>query len=155
MSFKRICGTGFLGGCSPRIRRFHDYWNGKRGGRPMPSRADIDPAEIKDLLPGIILIDVAHDPLKLTYRLVGTNEVQARGSDPTGQDVAVAIYAENPEEALRSYRLVIETRDVVYHEEPGGTRSPGLNEIGMLVTPLSADGIIVDKLLIFVDYIRV
>jgi hypothetical protein len=155
VSFKRICGTGFLDGCSPRIRRFHGYWNGKRGGRPMPSRADIDPAEIKDLLPGIILIDVSHDPLKLTYRLVGTNEVQARGSDPTGQDVATTIYAENPEEALRTYALAIETRDVVYQEEPGETRSPRLSEVGMLVAPLSADGVTVDKLLIFVDYIRV
>lgn len=154
MSFRRICGTGFLSGCSPRIRRFYEYWNGKRGGRAMPSRADIDPAEIKDLLPGIILIDVRHDPLKLTYRLVGTNEVTARGSDPTGRDVATAIYAENPEEALRSYELVIKTRDVVYHEEPGETRSPQLSEVGLLATPLSSDGVTIDKLFVFVDYTR-
>lgn len=155
MSFKRICGTGFLAGGSVRLRRFYDYWNAKRGDRLMPARADIDPAEITDLLPGIIMIDVGHDPLTLTYRLVGTNEVMARGSNPTGLPVAPNIYAESPAEALRSYELAVETRDVVYHEEPGKTRSPKLSEVGMLVTPLSSDGVTVDKLLAYVDYTKV
>lgn len=154
MTFKRTCGTGFLDSCSARVRRFYDYWDGKRDGRAMPARADIDPAEITDLLPDVILIDVSHDPLKLTYRLVGTNEVAARGSDPTGKDVAVAVFAAYPGETLRTYHVAIETAGVVYHEEPGGTRSPRLFALGMLVMPLSADGATVDKLLVFVDYER-
>lgn len=156
MSLKRICGTGFLDGrCSPRIRRFYDYWNVLRGDRPMPARADIDPAEIKDLLPGIIMIDVGGEPPALVYRLVGTDEVAARGHDPTGKSVADAVYAENPAEALRSYWLAAETRDVVYHEEPSATKSPHLSQVGMLVTPLSSDGDTVDILFAFVDYARI
>lgn len=120
----------------------------------MPARSDFEPADIKDLLPGIILIDVTYQPLTLTYRLVGTDEVLARGSNPTGQILGDNVYADDPGEMLRTYHLAIETRDVVYQEEPGVTQSPRLLECGMLVVPLSSDGETVDKLLAFVDYSR-
>jgi hypothetical protein len=152
MTFRRICGDAFLDHCSSRIRRFYQHWLAMRGNRLMPSRADLDPSVIKDLLPGIILIDVTYQPFSLTYRLVGTDEVLARGSDPTGQDVAAYVYADEPGEMLRTYRRVTETCQVIYQEEPGVTHSPRLTERGMLVTPLSSDGATVDKIYVFVDY---
>ena len=36
---------------------FH-YWDGKRAGRTMPLRADLEPADIARHLPGIVLVDV-------------------------------------------------------------------------------------------------
>ena len=36
---------------SPRARRLYEYWLAKKSGRLMPSRADLDPAEFRDLLP--------------------------------------------------------------------------------------------------------
>src|SRR5512134_2272816 len=59
---------------APDIVVFHRYWDSKRRGRRMPSRADIDPAEIVPLLPGITLIDVVADARGFVYRLVGTRE---------------------------------------------------------------------------------
>lgn len=35
-----------LSGFAPDIAAFYDYWDGKRRGRDMPARADIDPLEI-------------------------------------------------------------------------------------------------------------
>ena len=55
------------------------YWEEKRRGRLMPSRADIDPLELRRYLPGIILIDVVDDARRYVYRLVGTREVAMRG----------------------------------------------------------------------------
>ncbi len=50
------------------------YWDGKRQGRPVPARGDLDPViEIPTLLPHIILFDVRRDPLDFRFRLVGTN----------------------------------------------------------------------------------
>ena len=57
---------------SAKNRSGFEYWMSKRAGRRMPSRSDIDPAEIADLLPNVILIDVKHDPLDFRYRLIGT-----------------------------------------------------------------------------------
>lgn len=48
------------------------YWNSRRGGREMPTRADLDPADIKPLLPHVVLVDVLHDPLDFRFRLLGT-----------------------------------------------------------------------------------
>ena len=39
-----------------------DWWHGKRGERAMPSRAELDPIELKAILPNLLLIDVAPAP---------------------------------------------------------------------------------------------
>ena len=152
--YQRIVGTDFLKVCTPRIRRAYEYWDSKRKGRPMPARADIDPSEIRDLLPGIILIDVAHDPLRLTYRLVGTDEVEARGYDPTGKDVAEHVFAVTPQFGLETYRLAAEDCVVVYDQEPWSAPNPRLCEVGSLVMPLSNDGKSANMLMAFCDYRR-
>lgn len=48
------------------------YWNSRRGDRAMPTRADLDPADIRRLLPNVVLIDVLHEPLDFCFRLLGT-----------------------------------------------------------------------------------
>ncbi len=48
------------------------YWLSKRGRRAMPSRADIDPVDIPELLQHIGLIDVEGPPRRYRYRLVGS-----------------------------------------------------------------------------------
>ncbi len=152
--YQRIVGTGFLDICTPRIRRAYEYWDSKRRGRAMPSRADIDPSEIRDLLPGIILIDVARNPFRLTYRLVGTEEVEARGYDPTGKDVKEHVFAVTPDYGFETYRLSAEDGVVTYDQEPWASPNPRLCEVGSVVMPLSDDGKIVNMLMAFCDYRR-
>jgi hypothetical protein len=55
-----------------RLRAVFAYWRGRCPGRSMPSRADVDPAELKPYLPNIALIDVESDPPRYRYRLAGT-----------------------------------------------------------------------------------
>ncbi|WP_374650035.1 PAS domain-containing protein [Dongia sp.] len=153
-TYQRIIGPDFLKICTARIRRAYEYWDGKRHGRSMPSRADIDPSEIRDLLPGIILIDVARDPLRLTYRLVGTDEVEARGYDPTGKDVKEHVFAVTPEFGFETYSLAVARGVVVYDQEPWASPNPRLCEVGSVVMPLSNDGRTVDMLMAFCDYRR-
>lgn len=67
------------------MRKLYAYWADKRGSRKMPSRADIDPAEIVPLLPHLMLVDVHHEAdgqHRHYFRLVGTQV--AFGKDPTG-----------------------------------------------------------------------
>ena len=82
-----------------RIREGFCYWQGLRRGRLMPARRDIDPLDIRTLLPGVVLLDVNHQPsgcrntdmmtgLDFRFRLVGT-EVAARSAhDYTGRRLA-------------------------------------------------------------------
>src|SRR3954471_8865936 len=80
------------------VRAVYEYWRGKAAGRAMPYRADIDPAELKPVLPALMLVDVVPDPRRFVYRLVGTHEVAGRGRDPTGLSVAEAFYGASAEE---------------------------------------------------------
>ena len=68
----------------PRLREIHAYWDGKRGGRRMPSRRDLDPAEITTLLPYLQLLDVLGPPLDFRFRLVGTAVASICARDYTG-----------------------------------------------------------------------
>lgn len=70
-----------------RLVTLYRYWQGKRHGRAMPSRADIDPLEIPgSLWPHVSLLDVVYEPAgpRFRYRRMGAEYCNATGSDPTG-----------------------------------------------------------------------
>ena len=50
----------------------HDYWQRLRSGRPVADRAQIDPVDIKRVLPHLLLLDGGGEPPRFRYRLVGT-----------------------------------------------------------------------------------
>jgi hypothetical protein len=70
---------------STRARRMHQYWLAKKGDRVMPSRSDIDPSEIKDLLPNVILSRLEYEPFRVLYKLIGTRAVENAGIDYSGR----------------------------------------------------------------------
>lgn len=139
----------FLEQCDPRILSAYHYWDAKRLGREMPSRADIDPTEIPNLLPNIILVDVEHDPLRLRYRLVGTDIVRKSGFDPTGERIGDAYFGTSLETVMANYRVVTETKQVCFRDtpffEPRGWYVYGER----LMMPLSDDGQNVNMVLIY------
>ena len=69
----------------PMLATLLAYWHRKRGTRAMPARADIEPAELKALLPNIFMVDVEHAPFRLRYRLVGSALVDVLGQDIKGK----------------------------------------------------------------------
>jgi hypothetical protein len=138
--------------CSPAVRSMHAYWDRMRGDRPMPARRDIDPAEITRYLPGILLVDVRHDPLDFTYRLVGTREVAARGNDPTGQRVAQHAFGESADEVLDNYRTVVAERTVLYDRERFTSKGGRFVQDESLFMPLSDDGGAVNMVLVYTHY---
>jgi hypothetical protein len=56
----------------PILIELYRYWDMKRADRLFPSRASIDPSEIKRCLSRMMLVDVFREPLRFRYRLVGT-----------------------------------------------------------------------------------
>lgn len=137
----------------PEIREVYEYWDGKRAGRRMPSRADLDPAEMIRLLPNLILADVESlEPLSLVYRLVGTREVAFRGRDPTGQKVAEGFSCRSREAALAHYRIVIERRMPVFDDNRRTSPQAALSEHGTIFLPLSDDDRTVNKVLVYTAF---
>ena len=79
---------------SLRVRALYRYWQSKCHEGLLPSRAAIDPTEIPQLLPYLVIAEIEASPLRVRYRLVGTQVVEDHGSDFTNrylEDCANAI----------------------------------------------------------------
>jgi len=137
---------------SARVRELYEYWADKRRGRHMPSRDDIDPAEIKSLLPYVLLTDIHHDPLRVFFRLVGTGVAEAAGRNLTGQWLHEVQLDGGAELWTKNYRRVVSERAPVC----GRTRAtvqPGDERIfEWILLPLSGDGATVDKTIELEDW---
>ena len=160
----RMIGTDFLKICSNRVKRSYAYWDALRGTRVMPARSDIDPLQIPDLLPYVVLTEVLKEPPWLRYRLVGTQQVQMRGHDPTGKAVAGNhighhLPTDTVDEVLLNYWIVIGKRCAVYDYNTvlgpnleGGSLDIGQKrERGTLLLPLGQDGETVDMVFCIAD----
>jgi hypothetical protein len=147
--------AGVLAGAPADLLEMYAYWQRKRGARAMPARADLEPAEIKRLLPGMLLVDVlpsADGAFEFVYRLVGTREVDMRGHDPTGKPVAQAYYGKSAELVTACYRRVVETGQPFLDEDcfhlPGQEWSPAAS----IYLPLSNDGAQVNMVLVYSSF---
>ena len=59
-----------------------EYWDRLCDGRRLPPRSALDPAEIKSLLPRVMLVDVVPgEPPRFRFRLSGTGIGNAHGRD--------------------------------------------------------------------------
>jgi len=61
-----------------------DYWRSKCGDRPAPNRTDIEPADIRKLLPHVFICDLTAGN-ELRFRLAGTGLCALHGRELKGQ----------------------------------------------------------------------
>jgi hypothetical protein len=136
----------------PDVLEFYQYWDSKRRGRLMPSRADIDPIEMPRFLPGIVLIDVVADARRYVYRLVGTREVAMRGKDPTGRSMIEGFFGPSLEETIAMPDRVVTARAPLFFQRKfiAPDRRSGDEEVVLL--PLSADGETVSMILAYTHH---
>jgi hypothetical protein len=137
---------------SPRIRRFRDYWNGKRASPDaIPLRADFDPAHLRELLANIVVIEVEQDPLRFRYRLVGTRVVEFNNLDFTGLYLGTIGWQEERQ-------LVDACTDVVVGKKPlcgfytWTLKNGSIGKCEFAIFPFSNDGLAVTQILGIEDY---
>ena len=70
---------------SGMVSALYSYWLKRRGDRLMPRRADIEPGDIKPLLPNLFLSEFETEPFRVRYRLIGTEIVNHARYDFTGR----------------------------------------------------------------------
>jgi hypothetical protein len=137
----------------PDLQALHAYWQRKRGERLMPSRAAIDPLELRALLPHIVLYNVEGLGGPYTVRLVGTAIVEFMGQDLTGKRCNFGL--EEPG-ATRVIRLL---DSIVTGREPRFVTGKALwcknqqfRSFESTSMPLSADGETVNMILAGVKF---
>jgi hypothetical protein len=142
-------GTGFVlpDDCLPEIRTLYDYWDGKRRGRIMPSRADLDPVDIPLLLQYVFLIDVARDPLALRYRVFGTALAALFRRDLTGLEIGAGSQPEHLPGILARYARILAERVPFFHRDRMREQANDFTTVERLIVPLSRDGVHVDQLI--------
>ncbi len=131
------------------IVAFHRYWEGKRRGRNMPARADIDPAEIVPFLPGTMLLDVVADARRFVYRLVGMREVAMRGRDPTGKSVREGFYGASAEASIASYQDVVARKALRLERRQFKTPDGRYGREQVILLPLSDDDRTVNMIVVY------
>ncbi|MGH6871948.1 MAG: PAS domain-containing protein [Rhizomicrobium sp.] len=135
---------------NPVLRFLRDYWEAKRGGRAMPSRADIRPSEMKEHLGWVILVDVLPDSADFRYRMVGSRVSQYFLADSTGKTVSEA-FADYGPEAIGGVQAVHRkcARDRVVLRSHGGAGWLGRSflDFDTIYLPLSEDGETVNMIL--------
>ena len=120
----------------------------------MPSHGDIDPAEIIGLLPNILLIDVADDPLDFHYRLIGT-VVDAHMNEPmTGRWMSSIPHQKAPSRIWSACRRVVEERTAHSSDVPYVGPMKEFVVLEDILMPLSDDGETVNMIFVVVDYLR-
>jgi hypothetical protein len=137
---------------SERLHDFHRYLLGLANGE-VPLRSAIDPTAIKPLLPYIMMVDLTDEPLKLFYRLVGTEVVSFTGLEFTGLYLDQLDFDEFDREALLSaYRAVRDSGlpgvGLAQHRENGQL----LIETEYLICPLRSPSDRIEKCAVIEDY---
>ena len=133
---------------APVLARLFDYWDAKRAGRPMPSRADIDPTELRGLVLHVMLYDVVQPGPRYRIRLVGQAIVDFVGANNTGRMAGDGM-------APEAARRMIEILDSVAAERAPRFRFGAAYwhrgkahwPFEACFLPLSSDGKTVDKIL--------
>ncbi len=132
-----------------RLRRLYDYWDAKRGNRPMPARADIDPVELAWGLGDISLIDVLPDG-DFQWRVDGSNLVAFFGCDMSGRKLSTYPYRGYLEQMRENFRMPVERREPVFQTRKFEDGEHRWN-YDTVFLPLSADGRKVDMVMQMID----
>lgn len=130
----------------PRIKRAYAYWDAARGGREMPGRVDIDPEDIKDILPYVLLVDVIAEPLDFRFRVAGTDVVQRFGEEITAKRLGEIDLDGKFASIFAEYRQTVDRRKPALFSESFLRDDKRFVSYSRLLCPLSKDGERVDML---------
>lgn len=133
----------------------HRYWLDCRGQRPIPSRADIDPADIPQLLPYLLLTDLLDDG-RYRFRLVGTEVERSFGAPMTGRTLEELMSGDYLAFMRSLYRKVIaEKRPIYSTSRYSGSDGDSPLFTKRVMMPLSSDGLVVDMVISAQVFLRV
>lgn len=130
-----------------RLGEVYDYWDRKRAGRAMPSRADIDPIDIPHLLANLILVDTADAFGAFRFRLFGSAVVQGIGEDRTGKYFSDLPTITGDPETADSYWCVYTDGQPDYASGRSVLPNATFRKYSRLLLPLSNDGTQVSMIL--------
>ena len=133
------------------VRSLHRWWLDK-SGCDIPDRTDLDPADLRRLLPNLFIADVEHEPFRIRYRLVGTRAIEATGFDITGRYLDDLLPAGIDEPWMDYYHRAYRSRLPLFGAIAAPTRSGGRFTYEFGLFPLRKGAGTVDQFVSIEDY---
>lgn len=137
---------------SGRIRKLDGYWRARANGKA-PSRSDIDPVDVRELLPNLMMVDMVGEPARVRYRLVGTRVAQYTGFDFTGRCLDELVF-QGRDFIEQCYRRMLAEKRPIFGHYAWLVRSRHFGQCEFGLFPLSDDGVKVNRGISIEDYER-
>lgn len=123
------------------------YWEAKRRGDALPSRRDIDPIDVRAHMGNLCLIEVEQAPLRMRYRLIGSNITEIMGRDSTGRYYDEIYRPELLSAITASFAWMIEHRRPLRSFGQAFYADKQFYDYEIVNLPLAEDGITVNMVL--------
>lgn len=143
-----MSGSGSVGQ-HPRFQRLERYLRDKATAGSLAGRQDIDPIELKGLLPYVNLFDVVQDAdrLRFRFRLLGTAQADALGADFTGRFIDDVFDERAAKPILKAMLSVVSTGSPHHAEVSVPLPDRAHIRFERTIFPLASDGQSVDMLI--------
>lgn len=133
----------------PIVGALYRHWRALHPAHGLPGRQHFDPMQVPKLLANIWLLDLAFDPPRFRYRVIGSALREAGTPVRTGDWLHEAL----PDPGVRQdmetfFTRAIETRAPNWRRgAPTITHNRFIAELEVIALPLARDGVNVDNLL--------
>lgn len=138
---------------SPIVATALRYWHKRCCDRPMPRRRDIDPADLKSVLPHMMIFAVVDDGRDFIYRLVGSRIREFLSADYTGQRLLEVEATKPADTILENFQACRKYRKPVLGNIPYVGPKSDIVTMEDIVLPLSSDGKTVDQIIVVLDFL--
>jgi len=129
---------------NPTLAFLRDYWESKRNGRLMPSRADIRPSELREHLAWVIMADVLNGGEDFRYRLIGTLVTEYFLTEATGKTITESFEKKMGPAVTHAVLAVMRTatkeRAPIHAFGAADAFATGYEAFDAIFLPLSDDG---------------
>jgi hypothetical protein len=132
------------------------YWERKRGTAAWPRRQDILPAEIKQWLPRVLLVEAIDGGADFRYRLAGSQLREFFPVEPSGKimsEVLAPFGKATVRKTLETYRSVLSMREPLRIKGDGAWYEQSLKYFEAVLAPLSEDGVTVNMIFGAFDFL--
>jgi len=132
-----------------RLQRLYLDWDARRRGREFPARADFSPHDMPYIIGNLSLVDVGYQPLSFRFRIFASNLAIHLGKEMTNKSVDEFPFPRQAELAREHFTEVVENRlPVTRFRDPSFIKYNVPRNFEILALPLSADGKIIDMLMV-------
>ncbi|HWA46684.1 MAG TPA: PAS domain-containing protein [Dongiaceae bacterium] len=135
------------------VRAVIDYWQSKQRDGKLPTREELEPADIPRLLPNIMLKEVRRDPWDFRYRVVGTAVREHSRSNWTGKWMSEIDGQGADSTVFRVVRWVSEEGRPAIYRPPYVGPHKEFKYCEAAVLPWSNAAGLIDRLMVAVDYL--